>query len=152
MIDISDKESVRREATATGFVKLGAKSISAIKQKRVKKGDVEEVSAVAGIMGAKATPQLIPHCHQIPLESVLPEIYVEDDGIRVKCTVKTSYKTGVEMEALACVNSMLLTVWDMVKYLEKDKQGQYRNTEISKVRVVEKIKGKRSKDGSQRRK
>ena len=108
---------------------------------RIKKGDVEEASKVAGILGAKMTPQIIPHCHPIPLESVQAGLEVESKGIRVTCSVKARYKTGVEMEALSCVNSMLLTIWDMVKYLEKNDRGQYTTTAISDVRILSKNKG-----------
>ncbi len=142
MIDIGDKQIVKREAVASGYIKLKRTTLKAIGEGSVKKGDVKEVSRVAGVLGAKMTPQLIPHCHPLPLESVLPSIEIETEGIRVTCRVTARYKTGVEMEALSCVNSMLLTVWDMVKYLEKDEKGQYTSTEISEVRVIRKEKGR----------
>jgi cyclic pyranopterin phosphate synthase len=141
MIDIGNKDAVRREAKAEGFIRLRKSTLQSIVNNTIKKGNVEEASKVAGILGAKMTPQIVPHCHQIPLESIEPSLKVEKDGIRVTCTVKARYKTGVEMESLVCVNSMLLTVWDMVKYLEKDEEGQYQFTEISSVRVLSKIKG-----------
>ena len=140
MIDIGDKEEVRREAKAEGFIRLKESTMRRIAENDIKKGNVEEVSKVSGILGAKMTPQVIPHCHPIPLESVEPSIRVEENGIRVACRVRARYRTGVEMESLMCVNSMLLTVWDMVKYLEKDEDGQYNETEISEVRVVKKTK------------
>ncbi len=142
MIDISDKETVNREATAKGFIVLKSATINAIRKKRVKKGDVLEVSKVSGVLGAKMTPQLLPHCHPIPIESVSPSAVIIDSGVSVACTIKAHYKTGVEMEALSCVNSMLLTIWDMVKYLEKDDKGQYTSTNINDVRVISKEKGR----------
>ena len=90
----------------------------------------------------------IPHCHSIPIESVTPEVILRDEGVEVECLVKAHYKTVVEMEALSCTNAMLLNIWDMTKYLEKDKDGQYSTTEILGVRVLEKRK---DKDGSQQR-
>ena len=141
MIDISEKEIIKREAVAEGFIGLKKTTLLSVRKGRIKKGDVEEASKVAGILGAKMTPQIIPHCHPIPLESVQDGLEVERKGIRVTCSVKARYKTGVEMEALSCVNSMLLTIWDMVKYLEKNDRGQYTTTAISDVRVLSKNKG-----------
>lgn len=141
MIDINQKAVVLREASATGFIKLKTETMRVIRRREVRKGDVIEVSRVAGIIGAKLTSQNIPHCHLIPIESVAPEVKLERSGIEVRCSVKAHYKTGVEMEALSCVNAMLLNIWDMVKYLEKNEKGQYDTTEISGVKVVEKRKG-----------
>ncbi|MEM0136281.1 MAG: cyclic pyranopterin monophosphate synthase MoaC [Thermoplasmatales archaeon] len=141
MIDISDKETVRREAVAEGVLILKSTTIAAIRDKKIKKGDVEEASRIAGILGAKMTSQIIPHCHPIPLESVQTKFELEKEGIRVTCSIKAHYKTGVEMEALSCVNLMLLTIWDMTKYLEKDENGQYLTTKISDIRVIRKNKG-----------
>ena len=148
MIDINQKQVVLREARAAGYIKLKPETVQAIRNKNVKKGDVLEISRVAGVMGAKMTHLNIPHCHPIPIESVTPEVILRDEGVEVNCLVKAHYKTGVEMEALSCTNAMLLNIWDMTKYLEKDKDGQYSTTEILGVRVLEKRK---DKDGSQRR-
>ncbi|MFG1445647.1 MAG: cyclic pyranopterin monophosphate synthase MoaC [Thermoplasmatales archaeon] len=142
MIDISEKEVVKREAIAEGFISLKKATINAILDGKVKKGNVIEASKIAGVLGAKMTPQIIPHCHPVPLESVSTQVEVKEDRVTVTCTVKAQYKTGVEMEALTCVNSMLLTIWDMVKYMEKDKRGQYLNTEISGIKVQMKKKSK----------
>lgn len=143
MIDISEKEVVRREAVAEGLIELKKTTISAILKGKIKKGDVREASRIAGVLGAKMTPQLIPHCHSVPLESVQTNFEVEGSKeVRVTCSVKASYRTGVEMEALSCVTSMLLTIWDMTKYLEKDEKGQYPSTAISNIRVIIKKKGK----------
>ena len=148
MIDINQKPVVLREARAAGFIKLKPETVQVIRNKDVKKGDVLEISRVAGSMGAKMTHLNIPHCHFIPIESVTPEVILRDEGVEVECLVKAHYKTGVEMEALSCTNAMLLNIWDMTKYLEKDKDGQYSTTEILGVRVLEKRK---DKDGSQQR-
>ncbi len=148
MIDINQKPVVLREARAAGFIKLKPETVQVIRNKDVKKGDVLEISRVAGVMGAKMTHLNIPHCHPIPIESVTPEVILRDEGVEVNCLVKAHYKTGVEMEALSCANAMLLNIWDMIKYLEKDKDGQYSTTEILGVRVLEKRK---DKDGSRRR-
>lgn len=141
MIDISDKEISERIATAYGEIVLRKETLIAIEEKRVKKGDVVEVSKISGINAAKATFLNIPHCHPIPINSVEPSIEIKKDRLAVKCTVKATYKTGVEMEALSCVTSMLLTTWDMIKYLEKDSQGNYSDTRITNIKVIEKWKG-----------
>jgi cyclic pyranopterin phosphate synthase len=101
---------------------------------------VISVAKVAGIMAAKNTYQIIPLCHQIPLEAVEVNVEVEDSGVRVRSYVKAHYKTGVEMEALVATTTALLTVWDMVKKYEKDERGQYPETRIEYVRVIEKRK------------
>ena len=140
MIDISSKEIVERTATASGYIRLQESTVRSINEKAVKKGDVLETARVAGISAAKRTWDLIPYCHQIPISSVNVEFDVSSNGIKTSCTVKATYRTGVEMEAVNCVEIALLTIWDMVKYLEKDKEGQYPNTEISSVKVDSKRK------------
>lgn len=140
MIDISSKEIVERTATASGYIRLQESTVRSINEKAVKKGDVLETARVAGISAAKRTWDLIPYCHQIPISSVNVEFDVSSNGIKTSCTVKATYRTGVEMEAVNCVEIALLTIWDMVKYLEKDKEGQYPNTEISSVKVDSKKK------------
>lgn len=141
MIDISKKDAVRRKAKAKGIVHLKESTIQKIDNKEIKKGDPIQVAEISAIQAVKKTPENIPHCHPIPIEGVDVNFDVEDDDIFVSCEVKAIYKTGVEMEALSGVNAALLTIWDMVKYLEKDKDGQYPRTKISDIRVVEKIKG-----------
>lgn len=141
MIDISNKPEVKRVAIAEGTIKLNENTISQIRANNIKKGDVIEISKATGIQWAKRTWDLIPHCHQIPLEYVEPFIEVRDSGIKVKCEVSASYGTGVEMEALSCVSGALLNIWDMVKYLEKDSTGNYPETVLEEIRVTKKIKG-----------
>jgi cyclic pyranopterin phosphate synthase len=142
MIDISSKEIVERTATASGYIRLQESTIESIKKDNIKKGDALETAKIAGMSAAKRTWDLVPYCHQIPITSVNVEFDVSSDRIRASCTVKALYRTGVEMEALSCVEIALLTIWDMVKYLEKDSEGQYPNTEISSVRVERKRKVK----------
>jgi cyclic pyranopterin phosphate synthase len=141
MIDVSSKDVVGREATAEGFVSLSETSLDAIRSRTVRKGDVLEVARVTALAGVKQTPAIIPHCHPIPVTGVDVEFEVVGNGIWVRCRVKADYKTGVEMEALTGVSTALLTIWDMVKYLEKDEGGQYPSTRISDIRVLEKKKG-----------
>jgi cyclic pyranopterin phosphate synthase len=141
MVDVSEKEVVARSATAEGFLELSRTSVEAIRSRTVRKGDVLEVARVAALWGVKHTPSVVPHCHPIPVTAADIDIRVEDSGVRVTCQVKADYRTGVEMEALTGASAALLTVWDMVKYLEKDDDGQYPGTRIRDVRVVEKVKG-----------
>lgn len=141
MIDVSEKKSVLRQATAKGCIRLKPESISMILSGKVKKGDVLETAKIAAIMGSKNTPSLVPYCHSVPLESVNVEFTVGDETVECVVKVKAHNRTGVEMEALTGVSAALLTIWDMVKYMEKDEKGQYPNTRIVDVRVLEKNKG-----------
>ena len=95
---------------------------------------------IAGVLAAKRTADLIPLCHPIPLSHVSLRFEVADEAVTSQCTVTTHYKTGVEVEALVGVTTSLLTIWDMVKYLEKDKGGQYPFTQIRNIRVTKKWK------------
>lgn len=140
MVDISEKSEVLRVAVAEGFIRLKKKTIEAILKNKVEKGNVTTVANVAGVMAVKKTPELIPMCHQIPIESVDFDFEILENGIRVVCTVKAVAKTGVEMEALSGVAIALLTIWDMVKSLEKDEKGNYPETLIEKIVVLEKRK------------
>lgn len=141
MVDIGDKDVVKRTATAEGHIVLKTSTLEAIRAGRINKGDVLSLSKLAGIQAAKATAVILPLCHQIPLTSVEVDIDLEDDGLVCRCTVSAFYRTGVEMEALVGVTVALLNVWDMVKYLEKNKDGQYPTTMISGVKVTKKVKG-----------
>lgn len=143
MVDISEKAIVPRMAVAEGAIELSDASLEAIRKGRVRKGDALEVARVAAISAVKATPQIIPHCHHVPIELVEVELRTAKGGIKARCTVKARYRTGVEMEALTGVSVALLTLWDMVKYLEKDTEGQYPGTRIHGIRVVERSKGGR---------
>ncbi len=141
MIDISEKKSILRIATASGQIYLKRETIERIKNKKVKKGDVFTIAKIAAINAVKKVPDLIPLCHPIPISNVDIDFYYEGDNtIRVTCTVKSISKTGVEMEALMGINIALLNIWDVVKMYEKDSKGQYPITVINEVKVDEKIK------------
>jgi cyclic pyranopterin phosphate synthase len=141
MVDITEKSGVYREATATGFIRLRPETIKRIREGSIEKGDVFTVSTVAAINAVKSVPHLLPLTHNIPITSVNVWYSVEEEGIRVYVKVKTTAKTGVEMEALTGVVVALLNIWDMVKKYEKDEKGQYTHTLITDVKVLEKIKG-----------
>jgi cyclic pyranopterin phosphate synthase len=141
MIDISDKKIVKRTAKARGAIKLKNETIKKIKEKKIKKGDVLTVARVAGLNAVKNTSILIPMCHPVPISSVNLDFILRENSVVCSCEVKAEYKTGVEMEALTGAGVALLTIWDMVKYLEKDGNGQYPETKITNVEVVKKVKG-----------
>jgi cyclic pyranopterin phosphate synthase len=141
MVDIGAKEVVERAATAEGVLVLRASTLDVIRANQIKKGDVIGASKLAGIQAAKATSTILPLCHQIPLTSIELDLSIEKNGLRASCRVSAHYRTGVEMEALVGVSAALLNAWDMVKYLEKDSDGQYPETSIRDVRVVKKLKG-----------
>ncbi len=124
MVDVSDKAVTTRVATAEGYVKMSAETFVIVTENRAKKGDVLAVARLAGIMGAKQTAGLIPLCHPLPVTKVALELSPDDalPGIRVEATVKTTGQTGVEMEALTAVSVACLTVYDMVKAVEKGMQ------------------------------
>ena len=142
MVDISEKKAVPRTAEAIGRITLMKGTIKAIREKKVRKGDPLAAAEIACIQAVKRTTDLIPMCHNIPIDAVNTNFEVGDDYIEARCRVSATYKTGVEMEALTGVSVALLTIWDMVKYLEKDEGGQYPSTTISDIRVIEKRKGR----------
>ncbi|CAN0602650.1 unnamed protein product, partial [Ectocarpus sp. 12 AP-2014] len=115
------KQVTDRIAIAEGFVKMLPETLALITEGRAKKGDVLSVARLAGIMGAKKTSDLIPLCHPLPITKVALELTADPDrpGVRIEATVKTSGQTGVEMEALTAVATACLTVYDMVKAVEK---------------------------------
>jgi cyclic pyranopterin phosphate synthase len=141
MIDVSEKPVVNRKAEAGGTIFLSPKTIEEVKAGRIRKGNPLPVAEVSAMNAAKQTHLLIPHCHQIPLDTVSVDFQVGEGSIEVKCLVKAQARTGVEMEALVGVSVALNTLWDMVKYLEKDEQGQYPGTRITDIRVLHKEKG-----------
>lgn len=135
MVDVSGKIETDRTAIARGFVRMSAETLELVKQGSAKKGDVIGVARLAGIMGAKRTADLIPLCHPLPITKVALEFEIAEDGVEVRATVKTSGKTGVEMEALTAVSVACLTIYDMLKAAEK-------GIEISGIRLVLKEGGK----------
>ena len=139
MIDVTDKPIIRRMAEAGGKIFLSEKTIETIRRGQIKKGDPFLVAA--GMNAAKQTHLLIPHCHQIPLDTVSLEFEYLAQGIDATCRVRAQARTGVEMEALMGVTVALNTLWDMVKYLEKDGEGQYPDTRMTDITVIQKKKG-----------
>ena len=142
MVDISGKSDVTREAMASGRIYLRPETLAAIRDGTVVKGNVLATARVAATMAVKNTSTIIPMCHPIPISSIAVDFTDGEGFIETTVVVKMTGKTGVEMEALTGVSVALLTVWDMVKSAEKDKDGQYPVTRITDVRVVEKKKGK----------
>jgi cyclic pyranopterin phosphate synthase len=140
MVDITSKDVTVRTAVAEGEIKLKKETIKLIKQNKITKGNVLTTAQIAGIQAVKKTPEMIPLCHQLPINKIDIEFEIKDNSIIVICTVKTESKTGVEMEALTGVSLALLTIWDMVKSNEKDSSGQYPDTEIGPIRVTKKEK------------
>jgi len=140
MVDVSNKPVVKRIAEAEGKIRLQQETIRKIRQGLVEKGDVFSAAQIAGILAAKKTPELIPLCHLISLSKIDIRFSIYEEHITGKCTVIGESKTGVEMEALVGVSTALFTIWDMVKYLEKDEEGQYPHTRIVEIKVLEKRK------------
>ena len=121
MVDVSGKPVTDRLAIAEGWVRMRPETLELITEGRAKKGDVLSVARLAGIMGAKKTAELIPLCHPLPITKVALDLTADPGrpGVRVEASVKTSGQTGVEMEALTAVAVACLTVYDMVKAVEK---------------------------------
>jgi len=135
MVDVAGKDETRRMARARGFISLSAKTLTVIAEGRTKKGDVLSVAELAGIMGAKKTAALIPLCHPLPLSRVKLALTQTETGIAVEAEIGCTGKTGVEMEALTAVSIACLTVYDMVKAMEK-------SASIGPIELVEKTGGK----------
>ena len=137
MVDVSDKDVTDRVATAAGWVRMATATFDIVSEGRAKKGDVLSVARLAGIMGAKKTPDLIPLCHPLPVTKVALDLTLDPDlpGVHITATVKTTGQTGVEMEALTAVSVAALTVYDMVKAVDKA-------MEIGGIRVLLKDGGK----------
>ena len=137
MVDVSDKAITSRVAMAEGHIKMAQETFDIISQGRAKKGDVLGVARLAGIMGAKKTPDLIPLCHPLPITKVAVDLTLDPalPGVQITATVKTTGQTGIEMEALTAVSVAALTVYDMAKAVDKAMQ-------IGGIRVVLKDGGK----------
>ena len=137
MVDVSDKDVTARVAVAQGHIRMARATYDIIAEGRAKKGDVLSVARLAGIMGAKKTPELIPLCHPLPVTKVAVDLTLDPDlpGVQVEGTVKTTGQTGVEMEALTAVSTACLTVYDMAKAVDKA-------MEIGGIRVILKDGGK----------
>ena len=137
MVDITEKNVTERTAVATGEIVMNRETLEAVKKGNIKKGDVLGVARIAAIMAAKQTQSLIPMCHNILLTNAKIEFSFDDEGnkILIKSTVKTTGKTGVEMEALTMVAIAGLTIYDMCKSMDK-------SMVIGEIRLVEKHGGK----------
>jgi cyclic pyranopterin monophosphate synthase len=135
MVDVSAKEVSVRTATATGFVRLSAECVAALRAGDVPKGDALAVARIAGIQAAKRTPDLVPLCHPIAIHGVQVDLDVRDEGVAIEVRVRTADRTGVEMEALTSVTVTGLALIDMVKALAPA-------AVITDVRVEEKTGGK----------
>ena len=140
MVDVGAKADVLRIAKAQGTIRLTKDTMALIKAGNVKKGNVLATARVAGVMAVKRTWDLIPLCHQIPVSGIDLDFEVGEETITAIAEVRSTGKTGVEMEALTGVSVALLTIWDMVKSVEKDSTGNYPETRITDIRVVYKIK------------
>jgi cyclic pyranopterin phosphate synthase len=136
MVDVSRKPDTERKAIAAGEVRMKPETLALIRAGNLKKGDVLSVAQLAGVMAAKRTADLIPLCHPLPLTHVDVRCELKDDlpGVAITATVRTTGKTGVEMEALTAVSVAALTVYDMAKAVEKTMQ-------ITNVRLLEKHGG-----------
>jgi cyclic pyranopterin phosphate synthase len=140
MVEVGDKEVVKRTATAKGKINLQSNTISLIKNEEIKKGNVLTTAQIAAISAIKSTHHLIPLCHPLKITGVDVDFDVQDNFIETEVNVRYDGKTGVEMEALTGASVALLTIWDMVKSVEKDENGQYPLTSISDIIVSEKKK------------
>jgi cyclic pyranopterin monophosphate synthase len=135
MVDVSGKDVTVRTARASGRVLVSAEVVALLRGSGVPKGDVLGVARVAGILGAKRTPDLVPLCHPLALHAVSVDVSVANDAVEIAATVRTADRTGVEMEALTAVATAALTVVDMVK-------GVDRSAVITDVRIEEKTGGR----------
>ncbi len=135
MVDVGAKAVTRREASASAFVKLGPETLRLVRRNELAKGDVLNTARLAGIQAAKRTPELIPLTHPLPLDNVAVDLEIEKTGVRVRCRVAVEAKTGAEMEALTGAAVAALTVYDMVKAVD-------RGAEIARLRLDFKSGGK----------
>lgn len=120
MVDVGDKAVTDRRARASGRVRMEASTLERIRDRRLSKGDVLEVARLAGIMAAKRTSELVPLCHALPLDSVaLSFDFADERTLSIESNVRTTARTGVEMEALAAVSAAALTVYDMCKSVDR---------------------------------
>ena len=135
MVDVTAKEVTARTATATGRVDVSAECVALLRSEGVPKGDALAVARVAGILGAKRTPDLVPLCHPIGLSGVTVDLAVDDTGVAVTATARTADRTGVEMEALTAVSIACLTLVDMIKAVDP-------RAVIGRIQVESKTGGK----------
>jgi len=135
MVDVTAKDRTSREAVAEAFVRCSPATVALVREKRVPKGDVLAVARIAGIAGAKRTPDIVPLCHPISLTGVEIDVAVEDGGLHIVATTRAQDRTGVEMEAMTAAGAAALAVYDMLKSAE-------RGIEIVGWRLVRKSGGR----------
>jgi cyclic pyranopterin phosphate synthase len=142
MVDVGDKPDTRRRAVAAGRLELRPSTVEAVRDDEVEKGNVLATARVGAIQAVKHTWETVPMCHQIPITNVDTDFSLDDEAgtVDLEVAVETTGKTGCEMEALEGVTTGLNVVLDMVKAAEKDAEGQYPETRLTDVRVVEKVK------------
>lgn len=140
MVEVGDKPIQKRTAQARGKIYLKENTVDLIEREEIKKGNVLTTAQIAAITAVKKTHHLIPLCHSLKITGVDVEFQVARNHIEAMVSVRSMGKTGVEMEALTGVSLALLTIWDMVKSVEKDKDGQYPTTQISDIQVIKKEK------------
>ncbi|MEX2739653.1 MAG: cyclic pyranopterin monophosphate synthase MoaC [Candidatus Wukongarchaeota archaeon] len=142
MVDIGNKPPILRVAKAEGVIKLKPESIRLIKEGKVKKGDAFSNASLAAINAVKKTSDLIFLAHPIPILNVDVDFKIDEEAsqVLVSVEVKSIARTGVELEALNGVMIALLSIFDMLKYVEKDEKGQYPNTSIGEIKVIKKQK------------
>ncbi|MDA4129281.1 MAG: cyclic pyranopterin monophosphate synthase MoaC [Thaumarchaeota archaeon] len=141
VVDISPKDTLRREAVAEGTIFLRSSTMDLVREGKIEKGDPLQIASIGAIQAAKSTSSSLMLCHPIPIEAVDVKFTTDQDSITAIVSVLAESKTGVEMEALNAVTSALLNIWDVVKKYEKDSYGQYPTARISNIRVVKKTKG-----------
>ena len=140
MVEVGEKPPQKRKAIAQGKIKLQEKTIAMIENQEIKKGNVLTTAQIAAIQGVKNTSSMIPLCHPLNITGIEVDFEVKDNEIICTVSVNCQGQTGVEMEAITGVSIGLLTIWDMVKAVEKDKDGQYPDTVIKDICVVKKEK------------
>ena len=138
MVDVGDKPVSRRRAVASGRIELTSQTVETIRADALEKGDVLSTVRIGAVQAVKRTWDTIPMCHQIPITNIETEIDLEEEAVVLTVAVETTGQTGCEMEALQGVATGLTVVWDMVKAVEKTPDGQYPNTRMHDIRVLEK--------------
>ncbi|MDP1551989.1 MAG: cyclic pyranopterin monophosphate synthase MoaC [Methanobacteriaceae archaeon] len=141
MVEVGNKPAIKRSATASGKIILNKETIDLVEKQTIRKGNVLTTAQIAAISAVKNTANIIPLCHPLSITGISVDFKVINTSIEVKVQVNSDGKTGVEMEAITGASVALLTIWDMVKSVEKDNNGQYPTTRIEEIKVIEKIKG-----------
>ena len=135
MVDVGGKQETSRSATAEGKIFMNGETLAALRKQELKKGDVLGVARVAGVQAAKRTSDLIPLCHPLAIDHISVDFRIQEKSLEIKTTVKTSGRTGVEMEALTACSVAALTVYDMCKAMDK-------SITIEEIKLLEKTGGK----------